>query len=66
MLAEIRVEGGVQSDVAAVIQDQVELDVRGTRMSIGVQKGPPIGVQKRPPSLSGVTVMDASFALVAA
>jgi hypothetical protein len=35
-------------------------------LSIGVQKGPPIGVQKRPPSLGGVTVADAPFALVAA
>ena len=35
-------------------------------VSIGVQKGPPIGVQKRPPSSGSVTVTDAPFALVAA
>ena len=36
-------------------------------LSIGVQKGPPIGVQKRPPSSSSVTGMTgAPFALVAA
>ena len=36
-------------------------------VSIGVQKGPPIGVQKRPPSSGSATMMtDAPFALVAA
>ena len=38
-----------------------------TRLSIGVQKGPPIGVQKGPPSSSSVTGMTgALFVLVAA
>ena len=38
-----------------------------TRLSIGVQKGPPIGVQKGPPSSSSVPGMTgALFVLVAA
>ena len=41
--------------------------VDASRMSIGVQKGPPIGVQKGPPSSSSVTGMTgALFVLVAA
>ena len=42
-------------------------DLVDTRLSIGVQKGPPIGVQKGPPSSSSVTGMTgALFVLVAA
>jgi hypothetical protein len=67
---EATADAQVATSLTARMMTLVAADLRrwlDAGLSIGGQKGPPIGVQKRPPSSGSATVMtDAPFALVAA